>query len=49
MTFLEYLGELIPIDIMTPEMQGVVAAALVVVSFRLVTGAVVSWIEGLFK
>lgn len=49
MTFLDYLGQLIPLESMTPELQAVVAACLVVVGFRLVAGSIISWIEGLFR
>lgn len=49
MTFLEYLGQLIPLEDMTPELQALFAGCFVIVAFRLIAGALVSWFEGMFK
>lgn len=49
MNLLDYLGVLIPLDYMTPEMQVMIAGCIIVVSIRLVTGALANWFEGMFK
>ena len=49
MNLIDYLGVLIPLDYMTPEMQVLIAGCIIVVGIRLVTGAIGSWFEGMFK
>lgn len=49
MTFLEYLGELIPLENMTPEFQAMIAGCFVIIAFRLIAGVILSWFEGFFK
>lgn len=48
MNLLDYLGELIPLDYMTPELQVMVCAVILVFMLRLLVGAFLGFFEKVF-
>lgn len=49
MTLVDYIGELIPLDSMVPEVQTMIAAIVLVFLLRLLVGGFLAFFEKVFR
>ena len=49
MNLIDYIGELIPLESMTPEMQTIVAGSILIIMLRILTGAFLGFFEKVFS